>query len=178
MDTNTQTTEDKPNLGHPRKPQIKKTRSDCKIDVKKAIKQRLDKGMSLQEIADNQGVSKQAVSTLLQRVRNEDVIRAYTNKRPEIYSLLESDILSTIDNETIKDSSLLQRVTAAGILKTHYNLETGRASVITGYDPKVIIQGIAELRGMVKVEPECITINESDTDSLHNMAENITPPPK
>lgn len=122
------------------------------IDVSRAIKQRTEKGMSLQEIADSHQVSKQAVSQLLHRVTDKDVIRAYTNKRSDVYSLLEADILATVDMDTIKESSLLQRVTAAGILKTHLNLEQGKATSVIGYDPRSLAAGIAELRGMVQVE--------------------------
>jgi predicted transcriptional regulator len=96
-------------------------------DKKKIIKQRV-KGMTLQEIADNHGITKQSVCSLLQRVTNKDVLTAYTDKRSDIYAMIESDILGSIDSDDIKKASLLQRVTSAGILKTHERLERNQST--------------------------------------------------
>ena len=97
-------------------------------DKKKILRQRIDKGMTLQEIADNNGITKQSVCSLLQRIKNKDVIKAYTDKRSDIYALIESDILESIDADDIKKASLLQRITSAGILKTHERLERGQST--------------------------------------------------
>ena len=117
------------------------------LDVKKVIKQRIDKKMSLSEIAASADVSKQAVSQLLQRVKSSDILATYINKRSDAYSILEHDLLNSIDQEDIKKSSLLQKVTAAGILKTHYNLETGKATSINETDIRGVIALIAKVEG-------------------------------
>lgn len=115
-----------------------------KLDVKKVIRQRLDKGMSLQEIADNNGVCKQAVSQLLQKVTDNQVLGAYKSKRADVYATLEHEILNSVDADTIKESSLLQRVTAAGILKTHENIETGKGqNAVSDVDIRILIQSIS-----------------------------------
>jgi predicted DNA-binding protein YlxM (UPF0122 family) len=108
-------------------PQVKK------LDTKKVLRQRIDKGMSTREIAASNGVCHQAVSQLLQRVNTSDILAIYTNKRADAYTILEHDILNSIDDEDVKKASLLQKVTAAGILKTHHNLETGKATDIIDY---------------------------------------------
>jgi predicted DNA-binding protein YlxM (UPF0122 family) len=114
-------------------PQVKK------LDVKKVLHQRIDKGMSTREIAASNGVCHQAVSQLLNRVNSSDVLSTYANKRADVYSLIEHDILNSIDDEDVKKASLLQKVTAAGILKTHHNLETGKATSISEVDIRQII---------------------------------------
>jgi predicted DNA-binding protein YlxM (UPF0122 family) len=130
-------------------PQVKK------LDTKKVLRQRIDKGMSTREIAASNGVCHQAVSQLLQRVNTSDILAIYTNKRADAYTILEHDILNSIDDEDVKKASLLQKVTAAGILKTHHNLETGKATDIIDYrglNVNATLQAIRERVNNTQVE--------------------------
>jgi predicted DNA-binding protein YlxM (UPF0122 family) len=132
-------------------PQVKK------LDTKKVLHQRIDKGMSTREIAASNGVCHQAVSQLLQRVNTSDILSIYTNKRADAYTILEHDILNSIDDEDVKKASLLQKVTAAGILKTHHNLETGKATDIIDYrglNVNATLQAIRERVQSNQVEDE------------------------
>jgi hypothetical protein len=52
----------------------------------------------------------------------------FRKQRAEIFQGLQDKILSSVTDVDIKDASILQRVTAAGILYDKERLETGKSS--------------------------------------------------
>jgi hypothetical protein len=81
------------------------------------------------ELAKLCDISKQAMSSMLKRHNlTLGTLQTYKDKRADVYANIEAEILSSIDIECIDKSSLLQRVTAAGILKTHERLERGQVT--------------------------------------------------
>jgi len=67
-----------------------KSRSDCKIDKVKALELKQVNGLNYQQIANIQGVSKQAVQQALKPlIPPRDLIKQYNEHRSEITSYIE-----------------------------------------------------------------------------------------
>lgn len=97
------------------------------------------------EIAESVNCSRAAVTLALQRYGIEpNTVESYKKNRAEIFAGLQAKILSTVSMDDIKDASLLQRATAAGILYDKERLETGRS---TG-NIAILIAQIEELQGL------------------------------
>ncbi len=78
------------------------------------------------EIADTVNTSRQHVHQVLARYGVEpNRIASFKEHRADILAGITERILATVDEETIKDASLLQRVTSAGILTDKERLERG-----------------------------------------------------
>jgi hypothetical protein len=92
-----------------------------------------------QEIAESVKCSKQLVSNVLQRYGIEpNTVDSYKNNRAEIFAGLQDKILKTVDIDDIKEASVLQRITSAGILYDKERLERGQTT-----------QNIGALIGMI-----------------------------
>jgi hypothetical protein len=106
----------------------KKPRAGKKVDAATALKLRVDNQLTYTQIANIQGVSKQAIHKSIAHLLPTEDTKTYKERRADVFAKLQLDILSTIDSAAIKDSSLLQRVTSASILYDKERLETGKSS--------------------------------------------------
>jgi hypothetical protein len=85
------------------------------------------------QIAESVNCSKQAVNQTLERYGIDyNHAENYKKRRAEIFAGLQARILESIDATDIKDASVLQRVTAAGILYDKERLETGKTTANIG----------------------------------------------
>jgi predicted DNA-binding protein YlxM (UPF0122 family) len=92
-----------------------------------------------QEIADIVNTSRQHVHQTLERygIDTKD-LETYKDRRAEVLAGLQDKILKTVDDASIKDASVLQKVTAFGILYDKERLERGQTT-----------QNIGALIGMI-----------------------------
>ena len=109
-----------------------------KIDIDKAIIART-KGQSLRQIAKDQGLHHSAIHASLSRFTDNALTREFTAKRAAILQGLQANILDSIQDEDVKAASLLQRVTAVGILHDKERLELGQATSISELDIRALV---------------------------------------
>ncbi len=99
-----------------------------RFDKNKALKLRTQHNLSYQQIGDLEGVSRQAVWQRIKNLEPTQETETFKKHRHDIFAKLQCDILNTLDIDDIKAGSMLQRVTAAGILYDKERLETGKSS--------------------------------------------------
>lgn len=115
-----------------------------KIDIYKAIKLR-QQGNSLSDIGKIFDCTKQHVQqTLAPYMDHSKQVSKYKKDRANVFADVQQQILKTIDNDAIQKASLLQRVTASGILYDKERLERDKstANIATLHDD------IARLRSL------------------------------
>ncbi len=101
------------------------------------------------EIAESLNTSIQHVCQTLERYGiDHKATESFRKHRAEILAGLQSKILESVDLEDIKEASLLQRVTAAGILYDKERLETGKSTANLG----VLIAQIESLQDEIRHE--------------------------
>jgi len=89
------------------------------------------KGLSLPEIAKLLGCSKQNVQQRLEAVGfNKEDLENFKNHRGDVLAFIQSKLLNSIDDETIKGMNPYQRIVGTGILFDKERLETGRSTQI------------------------------------------------
>lgn len=98
-----------------------------KVDKLRAIELRRG-GATYPEIAAIQGVSPQAICKSIKDLLPTDDTKTYKAHRADILARMQHEILASVGAQAIKDASLLQRVTAAGILIDKERLERGQAT--------------------------------------------------
>lgn len=121
-----------------------------KIDTEKALELRL-KGVSLKDIADHFGTSKQAVHQCLAKFTHlidPDSLRTYRNHRGDVFALKQAAALSAMTDEKLEASSARDLATIAGILYDKERLETGQST--ENHAVHVLTEAI---RGSVKKNP-------------------------
>jgi hypothetical protein len=85
------------------------------------------------EIAESLNLSSQAIHQCLQRYGiTPNTVDSYKKNRAEIFAGLQEKILQSVELEDIKSASILQRITAAGILYDKERLETGKTTANIG----------------------------------------------
>jgi predicted DNA-binding protein YlxM (UPF0122 family) len=85
------------------------------------------------EIAQAVNVSTAAVCQTLKRYGIDyNQLENFRKRRADIFAGLQDKILNTVSVKDIKDASVLQRVTAAGILYDKERLETGKTTANIG----------------------------------------------
>lgn len=89
-----------------------------KLDVEKAVRQKVEKGMSYQEIADTQGVCKQAVHAAIRDLVPSPAelkeIRRYRDVEADIFAGLRWKILAKLDDATLQN--MLEKHSSAAVL--------------------------------------------------------------
>ena len=111
-----------------------------KIDVAKALVLRLTRGLTLQEIADKFGVTKQAVHGALARfdnlLKNNDIRPTYQANKASVLENIQVEILSNmVDPARLEKASVNNLAYAAGQLDNMIRLERGQSTAnIQTYD--------------------------------------------
>lgn len=147
----------------PTKPTKKRTKWDSQI-IRKPVKgSKAEAILTLTtttpatpiEIAESVDTSISNVSHTLKRYGiTPNTVESFKNNRAEIFAGLQEKILKTINEDAIKDASVLQRITSAGILYDKERLERGQST-----------QNISALIGMIH---EIRQDDTEDADIIHN----------
>lgn len=108
-------------------------RKNHKVDVATALKMRLVKKMSYQEIADKFGCNKSTVHIALKRfeaiIREPAEIEAYRQSKADLLESAELQILEKlVDGETIQKASLNNAAYAFTALHNAGRLERGKST--------------------------------------------------
>lgn len=108
-------------------------RKNHKVDVATALKMRLVKKMSYQEIADKFGCNKSTVHIALKRfeaiIREPNEIEAYRQSKADLLESAELQILEKlVDGETIQKASLNNAAYAFTALHNAGRLERGKST--------------------------------------------------
>jgi hypothetical protein len=119
-----------------------KPRKNQKVDKLSAVTCKQN-GLTYSQIAKLQNVSPQAIHKSIQHLLPTQDTEIYKRNRANIFAEIQRKIVTTIDDDCIKDASLLQRITAAGIVYDKERLETGQS---TG-NIAVLIGKIEDLQG-------------------------------
>lgn len=107
----------------------RKRRTKITEETKGQIAELGKTNLSTREIESLTNIDHSTVAKILQRYGVEKQhIDNYISQRPAILQGLQEKILTAIDVDTIKDASLLQRVTAYGVLYDKERLETGKST--------------------------------------------------
>ena len=82
-----------------------------RVDAVKALRLRMNKGMSFQEIGTQLGVSAQAVQQRLKKLKplisDPEINQAYESNKAQLLSEVESQLLvQLVDSDKLKDASL------------------------------------------------------------------------
>ena len=96
-----------------------------KVDRSAALKLKVTNGLTYEEIARIQGVSKQAVHKAIAGLMPTADTDIYRSKRGDILAEMQRKILDSIDYQDIKKSPLGSRIVSAGILYDKERLERG-----------------------------------------------------
>jgi len=126
-----------------------KQRPNKKVDTAQALALKAGKPLTYEQIAKIQDCSPQAVHKDIKDLLPTEDTKIYRSNRADILSNMQLKLLQNVDADRLKKASAYQLVGAAGLLYDKERLERGEATQISGYDPKVITQGIADLRAMV-----------------------------
>lgn len=123
-----------------------------KLDRKQAIILKTQNGLSYEQIAAINGISKQAVHEAIHKdvkaiMADQEVTRYYKEHRADVLAGLQVKALSNLDETRLKAASALQLVTATGILYDKERLERGQTSANIG----VILQDVAAIRALESV---------------------------
>ena len=98
-----------------------------KININKAIQQKVEKGMSYQEIADNQGVSKPAIwyaiKDLIPSEQDMKDIQLYRSIEADLFAGLRSRILYKLNDETLERMLSKHAGAAVMLLNSAFNNE-------------------------------------------------------
>lgn len=101
-----------------------------KTSVAKLLKQKaLNPSLSIRELAEINGVSKQAVSQMFQRYGiDEAYLEKFKEHRADLFAGLQDTVLATLTSEDIKGASLKDRTIAFGVLYDKERLERGQST--------------------------------------------------
>ena len=88
------------------------------------------------------------IQTLQRYGIDANEVKDYTSNRDKVFSGLQHRLLQSVTDADIKEASLLQRVTAAGILYDKERLETGKSTANLG----VLIAQIESLQDEIRHE--------------------------
>jgi predicted DNA-binding protein YlxM (UPF0122 family) len=98
------------------------------VDTSKALSLRLENNLSYQQIADIQGVSKQAIHAALKELLPTEETNVYKNQRADILANLQTKIIKSIDDADIKKAPFGSRILAMAQLIDKERLERGQST--------------------------------------------------
>lgn len=125
------------------------------------------KGLSLSEIAKLCNCSKQNVHQRLQAVAfNKTDLENFKNHRKDVFAFIQSKLLNSLDEETIKEMNPYQRVISAGVLYDKERLERGQPTEI--YDQFTITASLEEIRKRKEELLKEIQIRDVTSDEASN----------
>ena len=103
-------------------------RSNKDIPIQSVIEYR-NKGLSLGEIAKLTGCSKQNIHQRLESVGyDKENLEYFKKHRGDVFAFIQSRLLNSIDDETIKGMNAYQRIIGASIMYDKERLETGKST--------------------------------------------------
>lgn len=98
------------------------------LTINRRIKMRKG-GMTLQEIADTEGVTRQTIHEQLQKyIPNANALETYKKHRADILAAKQIELLQSLTADKIKEASALQLITGMGILTDKERLERGQST--------------------------------------------------
>ena len=125
------TTIDQDNIPEPHQP---------KVSVEQVFKLRTVNGLSERQIAKMLGVTKNAIHYHIVKhdIPSKNDLEAFRNGRGDLFANMQRNIANSIDLETIKSASFLQRMTAIGVAydkeRLERDLSTNNVSVMHATD--------------------------------------------
>jgi predicted DNA-binding protein YlxM (UPF0122 family) len=121
-----------------------------RVDVGKALKLRIEKGLSYEEIANLQGVKKQSVYNALKKfkglIEHPEEIQSYVDNKSKLLSAVELELIAKIaDPKVINSADLSSLASSFQRLDNINRLEQGKSTAnIVSYHQ--ITQDIEEIR--------------------------------
>lgn len=107
------------------------------------------RGYSYQQIADALGCNKSNVHKRLAPILKEiEDAKSYRKHRGDVFSVLQSMLLKSVDEDTIKKMSGLQRITGAGILYDKERLEGDKSTENIGISAHM--KNLADIQRKIK----------------------------
>jgi IS30 family transposase len=107
----------------------RKRKSKITPEIRQKVIELSEKNLTTREVETLTTVDHSTVAKILQRYGLEKQnIDDYIAQRPQILAGLQTKILQSIDEDDLKTASLLQRVTAYGVLYDKERLETGKST--------------------------------------------------
>lgn len=156
--TTTPANPESPGTAKPKAVNKLKTKVKGQVDQSKALKLKLDNKLTYQEIADMQGVSKQAIHHSIAKLIPKEENEQFKNHRADILSSLQFKLLSSLTDEDIKKSPLGSRVLASCQLYDKERLERGKST-------DNIMQLHVDIAA-IKAMDEKINMNQSEQSSV------------
>ena len=140
---------------------IDKSRRNKDIPIETIIEYR-SKGLSLNEIAKLIGCSKQNVHKRLEAVGySKEDLENFKNHRADVFAFLQSRLLNSIDDETIKELNAYQRIIGIGVLYDKERLTRGQSTA--NVDVHELFESIEQRQARIdalREELGCITKTE------------------
>jgi predicted DNA-binding protein YlxM (UPF0122 family) len=134
MDTNTQADPKTPNLGQRRK----------LVDTAAALTARVRDKMTYQEIADQQGVTRQSIHKAITDLLPTDTTTAYITNRADILANLQAKLIQSVSDDKLKKLPAGSAILALCQLYDKERLERGQATSISDVDIRAIIASIPQ----------------------------------
>jgi len=128
-----------------RKPPVKRK---LKVNIENALILK-QAGQSYKEIAAEMNTCPSNVHKQLQHLLPTELTDTYKKQRADIFANLQLEMVQSVDSDAIKAASLLQRITAVGILYDKERLERNLSTANVAYDPGPRRAELAELRAML-----------------------------
>lgn len=122
-----------------------------KVDVDKALKLKLENGLTYKQVADLMDVTPNAIYKQIAHLLPDDETTVYKNKRGDILAKLQKELLKSISADDIKDMPVGQRLMGYGILFDKERLERNQSTQIVGYDARAIEERLKQIQDMTDV---------------------------
>jgi len=99
-----------------------------KINLAKLIELR-SKGLTVTEIGKYFDCSKQAVSQSLDRFDSDPLhLKDFKEKKADVYEFIQSEVIHSLDRESIHKTPFTQRIVSVGILEDKIRLIRGQST--------------------------------------------------
>ena len=163
-------------------PQIKKVdsvpdRYNWKVNREKALAMALE-GKTYDEIGAHFGVTKQAISKLLKKHREEiEGYKAFKDHTATTYEYHEYKLLASVDEEDRKKMSGYQKFGSAGLIRDKVRIERGMANQIVSTQT-LAVEVHATLDGLKSIKSELAefsTTKQNDPKSDVSEVIDVTP---
>lgn len=145
-----------------------------KIDISQAIKYRYINNLSLQEIGDRFGCSKQAINQALKPfeaiMKDKGTLDAYRSRKQDILESTEMELINQIlDKDKLKKASTNNIAYAYQAIANQARLEAGKAINIIGYEDinRELVEiecEIAEIEGNDAIVSKSLENKESEAE--------------
>jgi hypothetical protein len=121
-----------------------------KLDKSTALKLKVENKLTYQQIADLQGVCKQAVHKAIAHLLPTEEAKTYRENRADILSQIQLNLLSQVDSARLKKVSVRDAIVSMGILFDKEQEVRGTSPADKMYDAVALAVRYAELRAMLR----------------------------